>query len=983
MVRKFRTKLIASTVAVLSVFNFMMIPVAAAEGEIEVETWAEVLAAVEENNECTIKLTKDIDLSVDDLAIVVDGGKNITLDLNGKTIARDHSARTKNGIVDMDIDDAAPVSYFTLKDSSSDASGKITGVYSDSDRPENTYYTAVIYVGPYAEFVMEGGSITKNTSYDGCGAAVNIDGGKFTMNGGSIDQNNASGYMSMGTRITGTGAGVYIQYNSAHRRLGTFEMNGGVIKDNGKGNYGEADVYYGGGVYVGSNCTFTMNGGTISGNSASQNGGGVYIQTYNGTGANFVLNGGTITDNTGAGIYIPNTNSVLTLGGSDIITVTGNKDASGNDENVYLATNAHIGFNSALKEGSKIGVRSAGTGNDITITSGFNTNNPNAVPKDYFLDDSGNYYIVKHNNEVHYVKCNHTWGEVTYEWSEDYSTCTAVRKCTRNATHIQTETVDSVSEEITPATCAAEGEMKYTATFTNNVFGKTDTTVPTAKLPHTPVHTEAKAATCTEDGNTEYWTCSECGQYFSDEDCTQKIEENSWVLTATGHQNVKNHPAVEAKCESDGNTEYWECTDCGKFFSDSACTNVIEEGSWVTTATGHQNVKNHPAEEAKCESDGNTEYWECTDCGKFFSDAACTNAIEEGSWVTKATGHKNVTNHPATEAKCETAGNTEYWECTDCGKYFSDAECTNAINEGSWVLDATGHKNVTAHAAAAATCDKAGNTAYWECEDCGKYFSDEECTNAIEKDSWIIDAAHTGMKAHKASSATCTEDGNNAYWECTDCGKYFSDAEGKNVIDKDSWIVKATGHDWSDWKVTKAATVDAEGEETRTCSKCGTSETKTTPKLTPDPVSLKLDKSSVNILCGKTDTIKAVVKGTKDKVTWKSSNTKIATVDANGKVTAKMAGSVTITATVAGKKATCKVQILYKDVTDTNDFWYTPTYYLTNKGVVKGYANQTEFRPANICTRAQMVTFIWRLQGEPAPKTKTCKFDDVKEKDYF
>ena len=96
-----------------------------------------------------------------------------------------------------------------------------------------------------------------------------------------------------------------------------------------------------------------------------------------------------------------------------------------------------------------------------------------------------------------------------------------------------------------------------------------------------------------------------------------------------------------------------------------------------------------------------------------------------------------------------------------------------------------------------------------------------------------------------------------------------------------------------------------------------------------------------------------------------------------------MAGNVTITASAAGKSAACKVAVLYKDVTDKSEFWYKPTYYLTETGVAKGYANQTEFRPANDCTRAQMVTFLWRLQGEPKPKKTTCNFADVKSDDYF
>ncbi len=188
-------------------------------------------------------------------------------------------------------------------------------------------------------------------------------------------------------------------------------------------------------------------------------------------------------------------------------------------------------------------------------------------------------------------------------------------------------------------------------------------------------------------------------------------------------------------------------------------------------------------------------------------------------------------------------------------------------------------------------------------------------------------------------------------------------------------------HDWGDWTVTKKATVTAEGEETRICKNDPThTETRVIPKLN---VTVKLNKKTASVICGKTETLKATVTGTDNAVSWKSSDTKIATVDKNGKVTTKMAGSVTITATVSGVSAKCEITVLYKDVTSKDDFWYAPTNYLTAKGVVKGYANQTEFRPANDCTRAQMVTFLYRLQGEPKTKSDKCNFGDVKTTDYF
>ena len=148
-------------------------------------------------------------------------------------------------------------------------------------------------------------------------------------------------------------------------------------------------------------------------------------------------------------------------------------------------------------------------------------------------------------------------------------------------------------------------------------------------------------------------------------------------------------------------------------------------------------------------------------------------------------------------------------------------------------------------------------------------------------------------------------------------------------------------------------------------------------------VKLTLDKYEANIVCGKTLTLNATLKNATSSITWKSTDPKIASVDAVGKITARMAGTTTITATAAGKTAKCSVTVQYKDVKNTKDFWYEPTYYLTDKGVAKGYANQTEFRPANDCTRAQMVTFLYRLQGEPKTKSNTCKFKDVRSTDYF
>ena len=162
------------------------------------------------------------------------------------------------------------------------------------------------------------------------------------------------------------------------------------------------------------------------------------------------------------------------------------------------------------------------------------------------------------------------------------------------------------------------------------------------------------------------------------------------------------------------------------------------------------------------------------------------------STVTTVNTHEQLTEaHAAVTATCTTDGNTAYWSCSVCNKYFSDAECTAEIAENSWVIKAS--HTPTAHDAVAATCTTDGNTAYWSCSGCNKYFSDAECTAEIEENSWVIKAHHTPT-AHDAVAATCTTDGNTAYWSCSACNKYFSDAECANEIAENSWVISAKGH---------------------------------------------------------------------------------------------------------------------------------------------------------------------------------------------
>ena len=64
--------------------------------------------------------------------------------------------------------------------------------------------------------------------------------------------------------------------------------------------------------------------------------------------------------------------------------------------------------------------------------------------------------------------------------------------------------------------------------------------------------------------------------------------------------------------------------------------------------------------------------------------------------------------------------------------------------------------------------------------------------------SCSVTVTHGKMVHIPKKDATCTEYGNEEYWICENCGKYFGDANGDTEIAKDSWILNAIGHDWND-----------------------------------------------------------------------------------------------------------------------------------------------------------------------------------------
>lgn len=171
--------------------------------------------------------------------------------------------------------------------------------------------------------------------------------------------------------------------------------------------------------------------------------------------------------------------------------------------------------------------------------------------------------------------------------------------------------------------------------------------------------------------------------------------------------------------------------------------------------------------------------------------------------------HTEVT-VPGYAATCNATGLTDGAKCSVCGKTL----------EEQTVISSLGH-DLIYHLAKDPTCTKPGWAAYESCTRC-------DYSTYVE-----IPAAHTPGEAVRENekAPTCTATG--SYDEVVCCSVCGEELSRKTVT------VEAAGHQWGAWETTKAPTCTAEGEETRTCTVCGETETRTAEKAAHTPVTVE------------------------------------------------------------------------------------------------------------------------------------------------
>lgn len=283
----------------------------------------------------------------------------------------------------------------------------------------------------------------------------------------------------------------------------SFTMYGGEITKN------QAD--YGGGVSTsGNTANFTMYGGSITKNHANKSGGGIYS-----TSNNISIYGGGVTNNSvtktgnAGGIYVSDSGT-LTVGGN--VNISGNwkgeKNGSisnNNANNVYLPANSTITIEKALT-GSSIGVTTAtepGTGSNVT----FANSSTNTITTGIFTPDTAGVLVgvAADGKSAYLYKCDHSKNtNKTWEaGSSNHWQVCSICGCKANEA-----SHNMVEKDAKAPTCTSAGWDAYNAC---EVCGYKSGYKEIAALDHDMKNHDAQSPTCTETGHTAYRKCDRSG----------------------------------------------------------------------------------------------------------------------------------------------------------------------------------------------------------------------------------------------------------------------------------------------------------------------------------------------------------------------------------------------------------------------------------------------------------------------------------------
>ena len=632
----------------------------------------------------------------------------------------------------------------------------------------------------WAEINLYGGTLTGNNA-TGNGGAVYLSNSSFTMHGGAITNNTAS-----------NGGGIY-----AGSRGETVNINGGIISGNRATN--------GGGIYASSGAKFHLNGGEIQNNVATEAGGGVYCsRLYSQNTGRCEFYGGTISGNTaqrgggayvrvcfigyrncritgntateaGGGLYLEPFASAKIIymgnvyeGGGTIAPYIYDNTVNSAQNNLYLSDpDTQIVFTARINTGgnAKIGVYFTGitqNGASVILNSlQVNTESSAKLYHDRIFCDNPEYGQLEIQNDNGYYNL--------------YLRSTASTVKVTFAPNGGTLNAGEESKLVQPDS-------------------------PYGSLP-TPTRADYRF-----DG------------WFTEKDGGTKVEETTIMSSRASHtlyahwtpihvhaytQQVQKPKALKTPADCTNNAVYYLSCACGEVSTNDADTftaaNTALDHDWGAW-TQNSDEKTHTQ---ICKRD--TSHTETENChggtATCTAKAVCTVCGGE---------HGEMAAHSFTTEKAETQYLKSAATCTEKAIYYKSCAVCGLSSEGTADEATFFSGNVLGHDLPDAW-SKDENEHWHECkrchskEDAGKHeYGDDNICDICGYDKTV---PHThNLKLVSANAATCTKNGNKAYYACNGCDMWFEDANGSiEIADKTSVIIPATGHAPSEsWKFDKA-----------------------------------------------------------------------------------------------------------------------------------------------------------------------------------
>ena len=490
-----------------------------------------------------------------------------------------------------------------------------------------------------------------------------------------------------------------------------------------------------------------------------------------------------------------------------------------------------------------------------------------------------------------------TAGEFTFQGSLDYSQGTlgaALDESAGPAIDNCIQTVEVKTDKITasmPELNSLAAPNSVQAEFDLTVYNCKMETLGATKWISSDVKTAAVdntgKVTGVHEGSAEITAA--CGDFSA----TKTIQ-------VTGHPNTELKNAKEATCSTEGYTGDKICKDCGK---------TIEAGKTI------------PKKEHSWDAGKVTKAANCTEKGiRTYTCQSCSITRTEDI---PALGHKAVTD-AAVAATCETDGKTEGSHCSACGKVLTAQK----------TIPAFGHTWDAGKITKEAACETKGVKTY-TCETCKKTRTEEIPARGHKFGAWV-----TTSQADVISPAKQTR-------TCTVCGKKEQRNYGSRLREtmtvnissiplktrQKTSVLKVTGLAKGDsitsWKSSNTKVAKVAGRANGTCTitagnKTGKAKITITLKSgLQKTVTVSVQKSAV-----KTKKISGVAKTLRlnrkqkttlkpvlspltstEKITYKSSNSKVASVNSKGQITAKKKGTTVITVKSGTKTVKCKVTV--------------------------------------------------------------------------